>query len=469
MPLLRKSIMNSFFFFKSYLRKQTFILKYIASLPLKSVFIFLFIVFLPIATGSQIQLSALSPTKIDLSQRTFGITFLSPSTILLLPLLFFTIKQFRNIRSLKPYTFEIFLFIFFIIAEISAIFGTNIQVSAIWLLKLTYGLFIYLIFSRLHLNKKQIRMIPYSFMLVIFIETLLSFMQYIKGGLLRLPIESISRFESTHLNVAGPFRVVGTFSGLNNLASYLALLIPIIVALLLSKNANKAYIYYAALVSCLTATFLSLSRWGAATIFFAIAFTAFFIKKYERIKPFSYFSLKKITKIGILVLVLVAVVIFSNPNIQNRFLNFSLNDKSLSIRVELVTQALNTIKDNAWLGVGGGNFVTYFANYDFTDNDVSQTFLAGVHNFYLLLASENGIAALLVFLFAMFMVIKFFFRKIRYLDHENKIITIGFFSAVITFFFNNLWVMRTFEDRISFLFWLILGLLINLLSRKSYQ
>lgn len=468
--------MNSLSVFGSYLSKQIFILKRITSFPWKSIFIFLFIISLPIAMGSQIQLSSLSSARIDLSQRTFGITFLSPSTILLFPLFFLFITQYKNIKSFKLYPFEIFLFIFLIIAEISAIFGINIQVSAIWLLKLIYGLTIYLIFSRLSLNQKQVKIIIYAFVTVIFIETLLSSMQYVKGGLLGLPIESVRRYESANQDVSDPiqgnffFRAIGTFSHPNILTNYLALLIPVITVLLLNRSVYKTnYIFDIAFISCLITSFLSFSRWGTATVIFAIVLTVFIIKRYEKIKSFSYFSLNKISKIAILIFTLVIIGIFSNQNVQNRFLNFSLNDGSLTVRIQLIIQALSTIKDNALLGVGGGNFVTYFANYDFTKNQVSQKFLAGVHNFYLLLASETGIIGLTAFLFAMITVARVFFQKIKYLNYENKILAIGLFSSFVTYFFNGLWVMRTFEDRVGFLFWLILGLLVNLLSRKFYR
>lgn len=459
----------------SNLHKQSFILKHIASLPWKSIIIFLFVIFLPIAVGSQIQISSLSSARINLSQRTFGITFLSPSILLLIPLLILFVKQVKNLTTLKIRSFEIFLLLFLIITEISAVLGINVQASAIWLLKLIYGLTIYLIFSRLSLNKTQIRIIIYAFVFVIFMESFLSIMQYIKGGLLGLPIESISRYESANQNVLNPiqetyfFRAIGTFSGSNILTSFLALLIPVITALLFSKNRKNAYLFYTTFVLCLITAFLSFSRWSTVTVFFAIIFTIFLIKKYKKIKSFSYFSLTKTNKIAILVLIFVVMVIFSSQYIQNRFLNFSLNDKSLSVRMDLIAQAIYTIKDNALFGVGGGNFVTFFINHDYTVNDVSQRFLADVHSFYLLLTSETGIAGLLAFLLAMLMTIKFFFQKIKYLNQEKRLIATGFLGSFFTFFFSGLWVMRTFEDRVSFLFWLILGLLVNVLSRKSYQ
>lgn len=441
-----------------------------------SLFLFLFIVSLAIAPGAGVQLSEFSYSDIPedsiLSQRQFGIPFLSPAIILFFPLLFFFIVQQISSKSrIKFSTFELLFFCFLIVAEISAVAAFDIQASLVWLMKIIFGLAIYTVFSRLRLNMEQVRVILYAFLATILFNVILAIFQVISGRLVGLPFENIrtiispqklSSFQGTDY-----FRAVGLFSQPKQLSSYLALLLPISVALtFFSRGKIRIFAYFAA-AGCLMVSILALARWTLITNLFSLVLAFILLKHYGFLSQVS-------RKLKIYILTLFSLIVFvfllsGRQTIFDRFSYFSFEDKSLLARLELIEQSLEVVRQNPILGIGPGNFSGYLINYDFTESNVSRRFPAPVHSFYLLTASEVGMVSLFIILVAMVAAVKFFLDRVRSLQVDNKLIAIGLFLAFVTFFFNGLWDLRSFENRIGFLFWLLLGLLMNILNRRHIR
>lgn len=457
-------------FISSMLKKSTLVHVF-PKLPWKSIIIFLFIISLSIVPSSTIQLSALpNPSKIDLSQRQFGIPFFSLSNILLLSLILMFVRQYYLRTKFKIRQFEIFLLFFLIISEFSIVAGINLNASLVWLLKLIYGLTIYLVFSRLFLNTKQLMLIWYTFLATIFLEGIIIMGQFLKGGFIGLPIEGIERamqYGSFYsLQGTSHFRVTGTFSHPNLLTLYLALLLPITIAFRFSKNNYLKIMAFIAITICIASTIFTLSRWGFLTILFAFIFNFILLVKLTK---FPFKDILKTLKLDICVFLVLGIALLSTQIGTERFFRLSFEDKNLFIRLELISQARYMIQQNPLLGVGGGNFLTYFINFDFTDSLVSQRFLAPVHNFYLLLMTEIGIPSFFFLMLAIAYLAMFFLKTLKNLPIERQFITIGLFTSFVTFFFSGLWGLRSFEDRAGFLCFLLLGVLVNILSqRKTY-
>ncbi len=446
--------------------------QFFARFPIKSALIFLFVVSLAIAPDSQVQLSSLASARIDLSQREYGIVFISLSNVLLLFLAIVFLGEYRK-KKLFILKFEIFLILFLIFAEISAIMGIDIAASLIWLLKLLFGFSIYFLFSRLKLSGKHLKLILYAFVTMTIVEVLLAGAQFIRGGLIGVPLESTDRFIAAQQNVASPiasnfyFRAVGTLSDPNNLSVFLALLLPISIVAIFDKKTKWKAIFYAAVVLSLATSLLTFSRWGMVTNLFAFSLILFLVKKFID-SPFGVIPTRAKVFLPVFLLIIGAAC-FVNQFISNRFLQFTASDASLTTREELINQALGMIQENPLVGIGGGNFIRYFTNYDFTSTNISQRFLAPVHNFVLLLITENGFGAPLVLLLAVIGIMQLFFSRIKQLPLENKLLALALFACVVTFFFNGLWALRSFEDRIGFLFFLILGILVNILTGGNYE
>ncbi len=431
--------------------------------------LFLFIIFLPIAPSSQIQLSNISSQKINLSQSQYGIVFLSFANLLLVFLAFFLVRQYNlSHQKIRLFFFELVLLFFLIISEISILNGVDLDASSVWLLKFILSLSVYFVFSRLNLNRQAISFIVVGLLGTIFLEGIISFFQFIYGGVIGIPLESVDRLNYAHQAVNRPiqyasFRVVGTLSHPNYLTNYLALLLPIAVLSFLSPNKWYRTGGHLAFFACIFTSLIALSRWGLVSCIFAYATTIFLLWRYGVI------SIRKIfeeIKIDFLAIVLIFSVMVISGFGTNRFLSFSLEDNSLLTREELVDQSVQIIRSNPLLGVGGGGFLYYFANYDFTESDTSTKFLAAVHNFQLLIATEQGLTGLLIV--SVFSVTSFFFilHFIRFVPEEKKQLSLVLFASYITFFFNSLMTMRSFGDRVGILFFLMLGLLINILSKS---
>lgn len=457
------------------------IVKIVSVLPWKSILIFLFILSLTIAPESQLQLSTLNSANFDtspLNQRQFGIVIFSLSNIILLFLIAIFIHEYHRRRTNSIlHTFEIVLLIFLILAQISVITSVNTNASFVWFLKLMFCVTIYFIFSRITLTKKQLHLIIYVFAITILLEGLLAGMQFIRGDLIGLHvIESLGKIDvpriSTFINGNRYLRVVGTFSHPNLLSAYIGILLPLNMLLLFNKNRSIKILGFLTIIVAMTTLFLTLSRWEIIVGIFALILTFFLYKKLLGLSVKQIVNKMKENKIFLriigLSIAIIVVLLFTNPFIARRFFQFSLDDQSLVTRLDLLSQALYAIHIHPF-GIGGGVFPIYLANNDATGTFVSQRFLAPVHNFYLLMTAETGILDISVFFFFVFMLTKFFVTSLPKLTIDNKLIAAGLFASLIIFLFDGLWEPRSFSNRVGFVLFLQLGLLVNIIRSYSWQ
>ncbi len=448
-------------------------------LPWKLILIFLFVLALPIGpTESDLQLTTVTTPRLDsasvLNNRQFGIN-ISLSIILFLPLIMILIYQYYKRKStFLAVRLEILLFLFLALAELSTIFSFNIQASLVWLLKLIYGLMVYLVFSRLTLAQKDLRGIIYALVGTIVFEAIITAMQFVKGGLIGIPIENAETILSIrsliYINDNPYFRTIGTFSHPNLLSAYIGILLPVSIVMIFHQNITLRLISIMGSIAGVMIIIATLSRWGAAIAIFSILITFVLIIRINR--PHKVFWEGAVRKFIIWLFILMTLTLF-NPFIINRFVNFSLDDESLNVRIELIRQAQYTIQYAPLLGIGGGNFPIFFTTYDFTDDLLSQRFPASVHNTYLLVTSELGFFGLLLLLAIIAEIMRNFMKGIRSLRGEHKLLAIGLFVCFLTFVTRGVWEPRLFTDRVGLLFFFLVGLLINILSQhrktSSYQ
>lgn len=378
-------------------------------------------------------------------------------------------QYLRSELKLKIWDFEVILFYFLVIILISSIGGINTQASFVWLLRMLFSFVIYLVFSRLMLGKKEIRVILYAILTTIVVNSLVALLQLTTGGLIGLLFENIRSItppETLYFQGLEYFRVVGLLSHPNILSGYLALLAPITLIGWFNKNIYIRIVSKLATFACIILPIFALSRWGLITATFAITTTlAIFIKT----RQISFGELLKMARIGAIVLIILFAVIFSNQNIVKRFSSVSPEDRSLSARLELLSQSMFMIKENPLFGIGGGNFPVYLINYDFTESHVAQRLPGSVHSFYPLLTTEIGLAGLLVLFTFIVSFVKFYFMKFRYLKGERRLIATSLLVVYSTFFFHGIWEVGSLNERQGFIFWLFLGLLVNILSQKRRE
>jgi O-antigen ligase len=142
---------------------------------------------------------------------------------------------------------------------------------------------------------------------------------------------------------------------------------------------------------------------------------------------------------------------------------FEGKDASSMERVYRWVAASRMIHDRPWMGVGSGNFNNYYQSYTVTsfetylsDNEERST----VHNYYLLMLTEQGWPGLCIFLLLTFMVFVYGeYIYFRMKTRENKravmILLLVMFSIII-----NLLLSDMLEsDKVGPFFFMVIALL----------
>ena len=275
-------------------------------------------------------------------------------------------------------------------------YATVYQILKSWL--------IFLFFANNLKDLNAILLAVTAILATILFETPVGLLQWVGGGLSGL---GALFGEAEHSFVRGVIgssfaisRVGGTVGSPNNLAAYLAMLLPISVALLYSEAFDFRYRLFLTLVtfsgSVLILLTYSRGGWvglaagGATTIYWCT------LKKTQR-------------KSGTVVLltwaflaVFLLSVVFIKP-VRNRL--FEHDYGAAYTRIPMSILAMNMISHNPWLGVGFGNYTFVSKYYDTTKERISIVFNWPVHNEFLLVASETGLPSLLLYLFIIGVVI----------------------------------------------------------------
>jgi O-antigen ligase len=456
------SSINSFFLFII----QKFRLNFFRSQSLLSILLLLFIFTIPFSLELAAQREELSHSQavISVNQSQFNLFLISPSNILFLLILGYFLKDVHRNKKFQVQKYELVLLLFLMYTLLSGIFSINLLSSGIWIIKLIFCLGLYFVFSRLTLSRKHINFLIYGFLSVAFFQIILALIQLLYGGLVGLPFEDIKSFFPLQLQ-SGYFRAVGTLSHPNKLSLFMAMIIPFFVLAKFTKYISPI-ISYLGIVLCLLIPVLVLSRWGFVTTLFSFSLSIILIC-YVMKTHLKKVLRKLLLEISTLIVIFLVVALVQNSIFQ-RYTTLSSSDLSYSGRVALLKQSIYIIQDNPLLGVGPGNFVTYFINYDNTANNLSERFLAPVHNLYFLLASEVGIIGLLIFLVFVLNILLLTLRVIKAQSNKQNIIFyVALNISIITFLFNGLWELRQFTDRSALLFFTNLGLLSNILVNKN--
>lgn len=143
---------------------------------------------------------------------------------------------------------------------------------------------------------------------------------------------------------------------------------------------------------------------------------------------------------------------------------FEMEDMSTVERFYRWIAAVNLFKENPIVGVGPNNFVSNYKKYTITayetyisDNEERST----VHNYFLLLLTEQGLPALI--LFVILLVLVLLTAQITYnaASAEYKRYIVAVTLCMITFLFNNTLSDLVEANKVGSLFFMCLALLVN--------
>jgi len=194
----------------------------------------------------------------------------------------------------------------------------------------------------------------------------------------------------THIHIdtdaRGGMRIGGTVGSSNFAAAYLSISLALAAGILFT-NLGRARKWLATSVLGLggVALIFTFSRGGWMALALAVTLICLLGRRRRG------FSLK--TPI-VLLLILGMLYLPFQSVISDRLLGD--DNGSAQSRVPLMKLAFRIIEDNLVLGVGANNFTVVMDRY--LTSDFRRSFLFAVHNKYLLVLSETGIAGLLAFL-----------------------------------------------------------------------
>ena len=179
-------------------------------------------------------------------------------------------------------------------------------------------------------------------------------------------------------------RVAGTIGAPNAAGSYLALLLPLALSVLLAKpRRGLKWLALLAFVLGVPALLFTLSR--GAWIAFLVSLTYLFFVAWYRGKLF------KAVPVAVATVLLITVLLF-----QNTFTDRILGDDNQSAysRIPLMKMALRMIGDHPVLGVGANNYTVVMQQYI---PDFRGAWIHSVHNKYLLIWAETGVCGIVAF------------------------------------------------------------------------
>ncbi len=336
----------------------------------------------------------------------------------------------KNIPLAKIKTLEFPLSLFLAALVISIIFSADKINSIKELYKYISGILIFL--AAVSLNyKDRIRVIK-VIVLAGFLISLLAIYQYLFGFQRILGYlagdKTVSAFILDYIQRR---RVYFPFVTPNTLGGYLAIIIPLILALWDKKKKIFLNPLCFILISVSIALLLTKSLGALLSIFLGLII---------------YFYLQgALDKKGLAImagfLITIGLVFLLRQTAAKQHI---LPTFSLAMRLNYWMNTLKIIKTAPWQGLGLGNFDIVFARY--------------AHNSYLQIWAEMGILGIISILWLITAVFKSAIKNIK--DLPDKKLMAGLITANAVFVIHNLVDFSFFLPEISLIWWVIFGLII---------
>jgi len=237
---------------------------------------------------------------------------------------------------------------------------------------------------------------------------------------------------ATPYDPTSPIRACGTTGYCNSLAGFFELTVPLFASLYffypLSKAWKRAIVILLAL--SLVALLVTFSRGGLLAM--TVAIIALIVIGMRRFPELGKHVLRVTLAVGIQ-LALVFALLSERLFMRLRFFMETMEDE---VRVALMINAFEMIKDNPLLGVGLNNFPEAFYTYEVTGLDFEMLF--PVHNTWLLIASEQGVLGLAAFLIFMLYVYLDARRAMRDSSRLHSATAVGLTAGLIGWFTHNM-------------------------------
>ena len=245
-------------------------------------------------------------------------------------------------------------------------------------------------------------------------------------------------------------RVVGPFDNPNVFGEYLIMLLPLAVALVLTRRGAQRLIGIAVTLAAGAALVYTWSRgaWLGAMASIGLLLVLYHAVLLRLVVP-------AIVALPFVAAALPSAIISRLTSIGN------LADTSTAYRVSIWTASVNMLKDifESGIGTGSAAFSAVYPAYALG----GAAYALHAHNLYLQIFVELGVVGIAVFVLMLF----FFFRSVfscdRTLGDRTQATTIlamglGVFALLVQGLTDNVW----YNYRIVLLFWLLMGIVIGM-------
>ncbi|MEW5726120.1 MAG: O-antigen ligase family protein, partial [Thermodesulfobacteriota bacterium] len=323
----------------------------------------------------------------------FDIPFL---TLIGLWFLRLSVNQWAKVRFFPNFTIPYLAWTFLVLLSLASAGNVPslVGVAVIWSMFKNWLIFLFL--ANNVNDQKTLFLAIGLFLLGGLFQSGIGLLQLVAGSDLSLGIlgENARRAVFVMRSGAGAVsRVSGTMGHPNQLAIFLGPLIPVAFALLLVPGWYRGKgILVVILLGTVLGHLLTYSRGGYLSLAFAMLITASWCLAKRIKRPVASVVIVAATAVVLAVMVLAAV-----SSVRQRL--FEEDYGAAYLRLPLSQVALNMIRYHPWLGVGPTNFVAVGHSYDLTPMAVTWEFPAPVHNELLLIASETGLPAFILFMY----------------------------------------------------------------------
>jgi putative inorganic carbon (hco3(-)) transporter len=264
--------------------------------------------------------------------------------------------------------------------------------------------------------------------------------------------------KATYLD-SGVFRIGALLGHPNLLAAYLALLLPIAIALLFS-GIRPLYKLLLMAVTALGAVVLVLTLSRAGWISFAAAFAALLGLSFLHPRLQKRYLMARLVVIG----VMAAFVLAFSGAIVKRFTQS--DPGAVNFRYEWVGVAWNMVREKPLLGFGLNSFVFHMPQYTSygSPKKISERFGEDwpvVHNIYMLIWAEQGTLGLLLFLGFNLHVLRLGWRNLQRFENDVLfVINIGCVSGFLALILDGLGSFFIRNPACGRMYWIVVALIV---------
>jgi O-antigen ligase len=242
----------------------------------------------------------------------------------------------------------------------------------------------------------------------------------------------------------------------NHLATFISVPLPLIFYLYFVKKDNGNNDISLKIIKMMHIfvlffiLYLTNGRTAILSSFMLLLIYMFFERKRIKLKFILFYLILSIT---------VVILVFINKGIINSKVIITeqlTNSLSLELRLEIIKNSLNILKDNIIFGIGAGQFPIVYPYYS-TGHEL--IFIHHAHNDYIQFLVEYGLLGFLIILYFYYKLITFMKYGLNKLKDDSYHLFLATIFSILIFHFQ---IITSFQTHIGILFYTLIFLVISL-------